>query len=43
VIREVADLIPAKDIFRPEFDIEAIALDKPYDPEISRDRVMEIQ
>ncbi len=43
VIREVADLIPAKHIFRPEFDIEAIPFDKPYDPEISRERVIDIQ
>lgn len=43
VIREVADLIPANYIFRPEFDIEAILLEKPYDPEISRERVIQIQ
>lgn len=41
VIREVGDLIPAKNIFKPEFEFEVIELDKPYDPKVSRDRVIE--
>ncbi len=40
VIREIADLIPASIIFRPEYDIEVISLNYPYRPEISKDRVM---
>lgn len=43
VIREIADIVPARFIFRPEFDIEAVSLSKPYDPEISRERVMNFQ
>lgn len=40
VVREVADLIPASILFRPDFEIEIISLDEPYNPEISKERVM---
>jgi hypothetical protein len=40
IIREVADLIPATILFRPDYEIEVISLEEPYNPEISKDRVM---
>lgn len=43
VIREIADLIPAKYIFSPEFDIEVISLEKPYNPELRKDIVIKFK
>lgn len=40
VIREIADLIPARYLFKPELEYEVIELIKPYDPETSLDRVI---
>jgi len=40
VIREIADLIPARYLFKPELIYEVIKLPKPYNPKDSRDRVI---
>jgi hypothetical protein len=40
IIREVADLIPASILFRPDFEIEIISLDEPYNPEISKNKII---
>lgn len=40
IIREIGDLIPARVLFKPGFELEVINLEKPYDPEMSVQRII---